>query len=366
MVINLGNLGDFGKYATIIGVVILIISVVSVLASIGTGIKTVKPTEVGVKINYITGSKEILATPGNKLYIPLIQGIEILNSSPQKFVMQGDRNIDTNHVRKLTVRAIDGSNFYFDEVEIQYQLIPSKAGFILEDSGKGDAFKDKWIRALARNVLRDEFGRHTADDIANPTTYNTATIASQEVLNKLLNPHGIEATQIVTPKPRFEARYEKAIEDRINAVQEIEKQKVKRDQLVKEREFRLAKIDRDKNEEYQNLLGNLEAEKTKKEKDQIRVQREADAYKIAQVADGEAKRLEAITRAKANEEKYKKQAEGLAANTKALEEQGEVVIYRTIAEKFSSFKIRVVPYSLDSTPKRLEYVPIPPTPAQSR
>jgi hypothetical protein len=39
--------------------------------------------------------------------------------------MQGDVDRDANHVAKLTVRANDGSNFWFDEIRIQYELVPT-------------------------------------------------------------------------------------------------------------------------------------------------------------------------------------------------------------------------------------------------
>ncbi|MBK7778301.1 MAG: hypothetical protein IPI43_30030 [Sandaracinaceae bacterium] len=90
--------------------------------------------------------------------------------------------------KKLTVRASDGSNFYFDRMEVHYQVIPSAAVRVLESSGPGDAFKNDLVATHAREILRDEFGRNSFIEVANPTTYGAATIEARRRLNLRLEP----------------------------------------------------------------------------------------------------------------------------------------------------------------------------------
>ena len=100
----------------------------------------------------------------------------------------------------------------------------------------------------------------------------------------MLAEHGVIIMQIITPKPQFEARYEKAIEDRKVANQEVEKLKAQAIQLTRERERRLATIERDKATEYELLLGTLEADRITATKEAVKLTKNADAQKIQRTA----------------------------------------------------------------------------------
>ena len=165
-------------------------------------------------------------------------------------------------------------------ISLQYQLIPSEAARVLQDSGPGEAFKRNWVRAFARSVLRDEFGRYSSEDIADPSNYTTATNQSKNRLNEYLKTHGIEILQIITPKPSFDIKVENAIEDRKNANQEVERLRIEQAKLINELERKLAETERTKASEYEQALGKLEADKINAEKDRVQIEKSADAYKI--------------------------------------------------------------------------------------
>lgn len=323
------------------------------IAGLG-GIAEVKHDEVAVFVNYLTGAVSVDQVPGNKIYFPIFQEVFTLDKSPNKFLMEGKEDLSTDHVRELTVRASDGSNFWFDSIEIQYQLIPSEAGNVLRDSGTSDAFKKFWLMAFARSILRDEFGKFDPEGISNPNNYSTARITSQERLNEALRPHGLEITQISMPKPRFAPDYEKAIEDRKLADQEVERLKAKALQLEKEKEKRLAEIESTKGQEFAALRGTLAAGKTSAEADKIKVSREADAYRIQRVGEGEAERLSKLEEARGLTEKYTKEAKGLLAKAEALASQGRRVVVEALAEKLKAIEIEIVPYQRSGSPGRIE------------
>jgi hypothetical protein len=323
------------------------------IAGLG-GIAEVKHNEVAVFVNYLTGEVSVDQIPGNKIYFPIVQEVFTLDKSPNKFLMEGKEDLSTDHVRELTVRARDGSNFWFDSIEIQYQLIPSEAGNVVRDSGTGEAFKKFWLMAFARSILRDEFGKFDPEGISNPNNYSAARITSQDRLNEALRPHGIEVTAISMPKPRFAPDYEKAIEDRKLADQEVERLKAKALQLEKEKEKRLAEIESTRGQEYAALRGTLAAGKTSAEADKIKVSREADAYRIQREGEGEADRLAKIEEARGLTEKYTKEAQGLLAKAEALASQGNRVVVEALAEKLKSVQIDIVPYQRSEAPARLE------------
>lgn len=318
------------------------------------GITEVKDNEVAVVVNYLTGENTVDTVPGNKIFIPFVQEVFTMDKSTNKFVMEGKVDISTDHVGELTVRARDGSNFWFESLEIQYQLIPGKAADVLKNSGIRDAFKKFWLMAYARSILRDKFGKFDPEQISNPINYAAARAEAQESLNKALSNQGIEVTQISIPKPKFAPEYEKAIEDRKLADQEVERLRAKALQLEKEKGRRLALIESEKGQEYAALKGALAAEKTKAEGDTIKIRREADSYKIKRSGEGEAELQAKLAEAGGLIEKNKREAEGLKAKAQALARQGRMVIVEALAEKLKQVEFEIVPYQRQGAPQRIE------------
>ena len=320
------------------------------------GIVEIKDTEVAVKVNYLTGKSSVITQPGYQVFIPWFNQVYLLDKSPNEFVMTGQKDKSYNQVRELKVRANDGSTFWFDTLTIQYRLLPSKAADVLNDSGYKDAFKRNWVRASARSILRDEFGKFSAEEVADPTNYRQATIEASNRLNEVLEPHGIEITQIVIPKPKFDPTYEKAIEDRKVANQEVERLKIQLDQLEQERERILAEVEREKATEYEQLLGDLESERIRAEKMKIEKEKSADAYRITQRNRGLAEEKALAQRAGALEQQARKEAEGLLARVQALQERGSILVRERLAQLYQSITFEVVPYRRDPAPIRIEHL----------
>lgn len=318
------------------------------------GVVEVRDDQVVVIANYLTGETSVDSQPGYKFFMPFLQQAFLFDKTTQKFLMSGDRDRDENNVAKLTVRANDGSNFWFDDVEVQYAIRPEMASFLLSDSGPEHAFKRDWVRAYARSILRDEFGKFSAAEVADQSNYSQATSRARDRLNEALNAHGIEIVQIVTPKPKFDERYERAIEDRKVANQEVERIKARADQLRQERERRLAEIDAVKAVEYEELKGTLEQTRIAAEQELVRIERSADAYKTRLVGEGEAKRAALVEEARGLTERAIKEAEGLQKQAEALALQGEVLVREILAERLGEVEFTLVPYTRDTSPKRLE------------
>lgn len=323
----------------------------------------VEPGEVAVVYNMsgigIFGDDaEVSKEQGVQFIWPYFQHIEKIDLRPQIFVMEGDADLSDDHVEQLTVRANDGSNFYFEKVEIHYQVIPAAAADVIRQNGPGDGFKHHALKVHAREILRNEFGRYSFLDIADPRTYGEATTRAKQALNERLNPLGIEVTNIPPPKPSFDQRVEQAIEERQNAEQEVEVQQEKRNKLIQEKGRRVQQVEQEKNGEYQALVAELEAKKQQAINALIAVKREADKYWIERKAAGDAERDEKVTRAKANEVAYQKSAEGLVAQIKAVGAAGPDVLNREIAvHVFPQLeRIKAMPYSRSQTPLDIRYL----------
>ncbi len=342
------------KVALFAAIGALLLLGVTVLASGQGGVIEVQADQVAVIASYLSGETEVVLSPGYRFFVPFLQQGYLFDKSVQEFVMEGDVDRDANHVKKLTVRANDGSNLWFDKMQLQYRIIPNMADIVLADSGEQEEFKRNWVRAYARSILRDEFGKFSSSDIADPTNYNIAAADARARLNEVLHEHGIDIIQIITPKPKFDERYETAIEDRKVANQEVERIKARAEQLRRERERLVAEIDATKAVEYEVLKGTLGAELISAGREKIRIERSADAYKTKVVSEGESARAQLVEKARGMTEKAVKEAEGLRAKTDALAKQGEVLVREVLAQRLTDITFKLVPYTRDAQPQRVE------------
>ncbi len=335
---------------------ILLVGGVAAFVTGQGGVVDVADTEVAVVINYLTGNEELITTPGLVIFIPWLQQAYLFDKSPNEFVMEGQQDNNFNHVRELTVRAKDGSSFRFETLKIQYQLIPGRTADVLNDSGDGESFKRNWIRASARSILRDEFGKYSSEEIADPSSYELAVAAATTRLDTVLEAHGIDVTQVIIPRPKFDEVVEQAIEKRKNANQEVQRLGIELEKLTNVRERTLAQVERDKAEIYESVLGILEGERITAEKEKIKLMKNADAMKIEQANKGAAIEASSIQEARALEEKARKDAEGLVARVAALEQRGDILVREKLAEKYATIRFNIVPYRRDPAPVRIEHL----------
>ncbi len=338
------------------GAFVLLAIIAIVLGASGKlGVTNIDSEEAAVVVNYVTGSQTVRNTPGYQVYVPFLQDVFKVDKRTLAFVMEGQKFISSNHVPQLTVREKMGSNFRIDNLQIQYEIIPSEAATVLHDSGPGDAFKEEWIKGHARSILRDEFGRFDAVQAADPTVYKAATPNAQERLNKLLEPHGIRVINIVTPNPRFDDEYEDAIDARKQADQEAERLTAQLKQLEQEQLRQISDVEREKSVEMQVLLGDLHTKTREAETRANKIRGDADAYAIQRGGEAAGMQADLVAKAHGMAEKYRKEAEGILARAQALEERGEVAVREAIIEKLVGIQFTLLPYSRDPSPTRLEH-----------
>ena len=132
--------------------------------------------------------------------------------------------------------------------------------------------------------------------------------------------------------------------------------KIEANQLLKERDRRLANIERDKATEYELLLGTLEADRISAEKDAVQVSMSADAWAITQRGAGQAEKDALLAQARGLETQARKEAEGLRARVEALAERGDILVRETLARKLASISFEIIPYRRDPAPVRLEHL----------
>lgn len=312
------------------------------------GYVDVEPDQVAIVVNYATGESEVRDQPGYAFHVPFLEEVFLLDRRPQLFQMEGEKHQHSNHVRYLTVRARDGSNFWFESLEVQYRLLPAMAERALYDSGPGDAFREKWTRTYARAVLRDEWGRYDAQEVADLAESQTAKTEAIRRMNELLNDHGVEIVQIITPKPKFDRIYEQTIDHRKIADQEVERLGTQLEQLQQHRGQKLAKLKKEKDLELEGVRGTLVKEGIQAEQQEVSIRAKADSYARKRTSDGAARKAELVAMASSERERLTAEAEGLAAAVNALATGGDIAVRAALIERLDQIRFRVSPAQPDT------------------
>lgn len=331
-----------------------IAAVLVTLILLSASVVDISPGEAAVRINNITGSESAVVTPGWTLRLPFVHAMYVLDAAPQTFLMKGEQDESDLVVKKLTVRASDGSNFHFDDTTVIFQLKMDEAVTAVRDGGPGEGFKS-WLRPYVRSILRDEFGRESTIAVSNPTTYAQATDRARERLNEVLGEHGILVTQLVTPRPQFNEAYEHAIEERNRLGNELQVITSNLDRAGTERDRRLAEVDQAQNRIIQEKRASLESDLARAVAELAEAKRTSDTYRIGKIGEGQA----ALSAATQSAEQLKGELEAKYASRKA-----EIDAFRTqpiervmerLGERLSGVTIEIQPFSDDATPTRVRY-----------
>ncbi len=340
------------------------------------GVIEVRDDEVAIGGDHRDGSETVVDTPGYLSYVPWLQEVHVLQRSPTEFRMEGESPQSAVHSERLLVRASDGSSFWFGSLTLQYALRkdaavrafhelrrPGSADARMQGAGDENAedaaaaaeapLGAEAVRAYARSVLRDEFGRFSAEEVVRPDNIQAAALASRRRLDELLRPHGLEILELPTPKPQFDRSYEETIERRKVANQEVERLRVQVQQLAQERERRMANVRQDVALERLKLEGVLRRDLASVERDAIRERSLAEARYEDAIGHANADTAMNLERAGAMRERFATEIETLRRHAAALEEHGEGAVRAAWIKRLPSIPFRLRPYQEDPLPARV-------------
>lgn len=318
------------------------------------GFVSIADDEVAVHVDYARHESKVVTMPGYRVFVPWLQDVFRLDKSPNSLLMQGNTANGVASVPRLLVRANDGSSFWFEQVTIQYALIPEAAARVLEDSGTGDAFKEQLLQSHARAVLRDELGRFSAEEIARPENLRDATSRATTRLNQALNGHGIEVLEVSSSKPGFDKNYEEQIARRKLANQEVERLRAELTQLTSQRQQREQSVRYDKEIELSRLRANLQFDLAAAQKELARAKSAADLAYIETVNGARWQKVERENAAAAMSKKARAVYADAKKHAAEVEKRGEAAVRAALAAKLAGVEFTLVPYSRDPSPQRIE------------
>jgi membrane protease subunit HflC len=315
----------------------------------------VNPGQVAVRVNNVTGEVETLTRPGLILELPFgIHDTFLIDTSSQTFHMKGERDVDELNVKELSVRAKDGSVFVFNDTTILYKVIPENGADVIRDAGRDHRYR-MWMLPYARSILRDEFGKMSTIEASTGNNLNIATSEAVNRMNQFLNPHGVEVTSIVTPRPKFNPEYEELVETRNETEQQKNVITSELDTAKSARETRLAEVDRDQNKIIKEKRAALETALAQAVTEQTQARREVDGYKIEKIAAGQAALSASRTRAQELEGQLAAQYLTRKAEIDAFKNQPVERVMERLGERLEGVTIQIQPWSNDAAPSRVQY-----------
>jgi hypothetical protein len=262
----------------------------------------IQADQVAVIINNLTGNIRTIDRAGAVVFYPFIQGLYILDKSEQSTPMtSANISADFPQGNPVILKTRDGGDVSLDLI-IQYRLISKLADKVVQNTGTGNVFKEKWIRDYAKTVCRYEFGELEIDEFPDAEKRRLKTAEATKELDRLLNPHGIMMTSLNFIDYRYYREYAEKIQERRIADKEVEEQR-SRGKAAKENQERVITEETKKLDvaisRFRGELYNMEIDAT------------AQAEKIKQ--EGLAYLLKAKLDADAEYERLKKSAEAILA-----------------------------------------------------
>ncbi|PIU49776.1 MAG: hypothetical protein COS92_05000 [Desulfobacterales bacterium CG07_land_8_20_14_0_80_52_14] len=288
-------------------------------------------TEVGVRIKKFTlwgakGVEDKVYAPGSTyIFMPLINDWHTFDAKLQNLEMVFDKARGDRRLRDdLLFKTIDGNDISMDVI-IAYRLDAVKAPYVLQNVAVSNtALRETIVRTITRSKPRDIFGELTTEDFYVAEKRELKAQRAKEVLQEMLGPMGVIVEKVLTKDYRFNREYQKAIEDKKVADQQVQKNRSAQHAAE---------------EEYKRKLEEAKGEVNKLVADADGVYRkakiEADVYYEQQKLLAEAIKAEGIAEAK-----------GIQEMNKALAGSGgEALVKLRIAESLQGKRIMLLPVS---------------------
>jgi regulator of protease activity HflC (stomatin/prohibitin superfamily) len=292
---------------------------------------TTGETEVGVRTRKMAflgkkGVEDRVYAPGaTYFFLPFINDWHVFDTKLQNLEMtfstdKGDRRSRDD----LVLKTIDGNDISLDVI-IAYRIDPNKAPHILQYVARDDTtLRDKIVRTVARSKPRDIFGELKTEAFYVADAREAQAIKAKEALQEILGPMGVAVEKVLTNDYRFNPEYQKAIEDKKVADQQVEKNKSAQHAAREEYKRKLEEA----RGEVNKMVADADGQYLK---DKI----EADVYQEQQQLLAKAIQAEGIA-----------EANGIQEMNNALAGSGgEAIVKLRIAEALQGKRIVLLPVS---------------------
>jgi tellurite resistance protein TerC len=295
---------------------------VLVAAMIPDGIARVNENQVGVMVDNLRGRITLQEREGIYLFWPYLRSFYVLDKTIHRLDLVWAETRGATP-RELKLRTADGSSVSLD-VTVSYKVVPREAVEVLRRAGTGERFGEVWVEPFARHVCMTSFGRLTTEEMYDAGRRSERAREALHALNELLQQHGIDVIALIPGEFRFYQEYERVIQEKKLADQQVEEQQsqakallqVQARELVDAEHRALTEITTTQGQSVNRLIH------AGAEADQIR--READGYFTTKTFQTDGAFATTANHAKGRRALLLADAEGMDQRRQALIGQGGV------------------------------------------
>jgi len=123
----------------------------------------------------------------------------------------------------LVFKTIDGNDIALDVI-VAYRIDPQKApDIIMSVAHTNRELEERLVRPITRNITREQFGALKTEDFYVATKRTEKAEEAKNILNNILNRYGVIVESVLPKDYRFNAAYQKAIEEKKIADQMVER-----------------------------------------------------------------------------------------------------------------------------------------------
>ena len=339
-----------------LALLLIAIAVLTIFLMVNFRVQRVSGTEVGIKVNNVTGDITVIAESGTNIYNGLLNSFHLLDMTVQRLEMVADPNRGERSNRDdLRIKTVDGSDVFLD-LTINYQLRRDMVEETVTTSGLGDAYKYKWLRDYSRSVCRAVFGEMTTEEFYDASVRNDKAQEAMIELNLLLKPYGIEVSSVIAEKFSFHAEYEERIRAKKLADQEVEEQISKANAARQNQIFRVVEATKKKEVFLATYSGDMQKLIVEATANAQRDVLDAEAYVIDTQLGADATFYQRDKNSQGILVKAKAEGEALTALANAYQGIGGMnLVRRAYASKVGDMKITGQPFTIESKTERLSY-----------
>ena len=317
-------------------------------------VQRVSGTEIGIKVNNVTGEISVIGESGTNIYNGLLNSFHLLDMTVQRLEMVSQSSRGQRSGRDdLRIKTVDGSDVFLD-LTINYQLRRDMVKEVVTTSGLEDAYKYKWVRDYSRSVCRTVFGEMTTEEFYDASVRNLKAQKAMEELNRLLKPYGIEVSSVIAEKFSFHKEYEERIRAKKLADQEVEEQISKANAARQKQLFRIVEATKKKEVVLASYAGEMEKLIVEANAKAERDVRQAEAYVIDIQLGADATYYQREKNSQAILVKAQAEGEALIAMAEAYAGTGGMnLVKRAYAQKIGMMEISGQPFTIEGETERL-------------
>lgn len=334
-----------------VAVGVAIVALALVLWTGSSSYTRIKPGEIGVIKNNVTGNESEKTQEGIIVHLPWgLTDVFVLD--------RGQKTLTLEKPDAVTIKTVEGANVDA-KVELTYSLLPLEGTRAVKTLGLGQgALEDKRrvegiVYSYVRTKIRDALGKLDLELIADQKERTARVEEARTDLNGSLKTYGVEIHTLNASDWDYDDQYEEKILQRIEADQREKNLRSEQDTNRQRQATSIAEANRLKSNATTEAEGDKARDIIAKEAWAIaEINRtQGTAYKVRKDAD--AKYVELDNQAKGLEVELLNRALGIEALAAAYAQGGLGLVKEVLARKLIGATITGRPYTHDSTPQRI-------------